>query len=156
MRLAILVILEIGCIYAFADHMLTIFTYLLGKPARGTILAIKRILANDKGRWFKPKNMVRLYEVSCDYLMDMEYETEDGETVFVENLAVSSRGVMDANGLNSKYGVEQVVKVKYLPGFKKRVVFDLPDTQLQPSAYVWALAWIFCILLFAYVILMLI
>lgn len=153
MRVIILTILEIGCIYCLIDNLLVICTHKLGKSAYGTILAVKKVVSKDKGRWFLPKNTIKCYEVSCDYILDLEYIPEGEQSRVVKNLEVASEGLMAAGGLTSKYGENQTVAIKYLPALKNRVVFDLPEARLRPSAYVWSLAWLFCISVIGYAIL---
>lgn len=113
-----------------------------GKSGRGTIVTLKKAMRRDRARLFVPADTkIEVKTVGCDYMADLEYQNEEGETIFLKNFIIPSN-IKLINGIAEPiYRQGQVLPVKYSPKHTKKAVVDLPEVRSRQYSILWIVIW---------------
>lgn len=113
-----------------------------GKSGRGTIVTLKKAMRRDRARLFVPAdNKIDVKTVGCDYMADLEYQNEEGDTIFLKDFIIPSN-IKLINGIAEPiYRQGQVLPVKYSPKHARRVVVDLPEVRTRQYSIFWLIVW---------------
>ena len=143
--LVILAILEALAVYNLYDTAATMLMHLSGRgvSTRGTIAVLKKAMRRDRARLMFPTNgKLDTRDIPCDYLVDMAYERENGEMVYIKDFVIPSVMKLTAGSGTPVYREGQDLPLKVSRSFKKLAVVDLPEVRKRQVSWVWLILWI--------------
>ena len=143
--LIILSILEILAVYNLYDTATVMLMHLSGRgvSTRGTIAVLKKAMRRDRARLMVPTNgKLDTRDIPCDYLVDLAYEREDGEMVYLKDFVIPSIMKLTAGSGTPVYREGQDLPLKVSRKLKKLAVVDLPEVRKRQVSWLWLALWI--------------
>ena len=117
----------------------------LSSEAFGSIVRIKRAVRRDRfnvmfggGRG----GALNVYDINCDYIVDLRYRAQDGEEVFIKDFVIPSVMRMSAGSGSPIYREGQTLPLLVAKGLKKLVVVNLPEVRSRQCSWFWLILWI--------------
>ena len=155
--LIIMILLELLAAYNLYDMVVVMLLHLSsrGISRSGTVEALTKAMRRDRARLFVPdnkSNKVDSVEINCDYLVDLSYETEDGEPVYLKNYVIPSVMKLTAGSGSYQYREGQTVPLKVSRRFRKQVVVDLPEVRRRQCSWVWLILWFVTVVVLGFVL----
>ena len=143
----VMLALELLALYNLYDTGSAMMLHLGKNPYKttGKILTVNRAMRRDHGAMFfhRPKKgEVDVIDLKCDYLVDLEYETESGETVHLKNYFLPSVMKFSAGSSSAVYENGQEVPLRCSRKFKKLVVVDAPEVRHRQVSWMWLILWV--------------
>ena len=157
--LIIIVLLELLAIYNLYDTVWVMLLHLSsrGVSASGTIAELKKAMRRDRARLFVPTNgKLDSRDINCDYLVDIDYEREGGETVHLKNYVIPSIMKLTAGSASPIYKEGQTLPLKVSRSIRKMAVVDLPEVRTRQVSWLWLILWVVTVLVLGFVIVSLI
>ena len=157
--LIIIFLLELLAVYNLYDTVWVMLLHLSsrGVSASGTIAELKKAMRRDRARLFVPTNgKLDSRDINCDYLVDIDYEREGGETVHLKNYVIPSIMKLTAGSASPIYKEGQTLPLKVSRSIRKMVVVDLPEVRARQVSWLWLILWVVTVLVLGFVIVSLI
>lgn len=157
--LIIIFLLELLAVYNLYDTVWVMLLHLSsrGVSASGTIAELKKAMRRDRARLFVPTNgKLDSRDINCDYLVDIDYEREDGETVHLKNYVIPSIMKLTAGSASPIYKEGQTLPLKVSRSIRKMAVVDLPEVRARQVSWLWLILWVVTVLVLGFVIVSLI
>ena len=157
--LIIIFLLELLAVYNLYDTVWVMLLHLSsrGVSASGTIAELKKAMRRDRARLFVPTNgKLDSRDINCDYLVDIDYEREDGETVHLKNYVIPSIMKLTAGSASPIYKEGQTLPLKVSRSIRKIAVVDLPEVRARQVSWLWLILWVVTVLVLGFVIVSLI
>ena len=157
--LIIIFLLELLAVYNLYDTVWVMLLHLSsrGVSASGTIAELKKAMRRDRARLFVPTNgKLDSRDINCDYLVDIDYEREGGETVHLKNYVIPSVMKLTADSASPIYKEGQTLPLKVSRSIRKMAVVDLPEVRARQVSWLWLILWVVTVLVLGFVIVSLI
>ncbi|GEM_PF-2492667 len=157
--LIIIFLLELLAVYNLYDTVWVMLLHLSsrGVSASGTIAELKKAMRRDRARLFVPTNgKLDSRDINCDYLVDIDYEREGGETVHLKNYVIPSIMKLTAGSASPIYKEGQTLPLKVSRSIRKMAVVDLPEVRARQVSWLWLILWVVTVLVLGFVIVSLI
>ena len=157
--LIIIFLLELLAVYNLYDTVWVMLLHLSsrGVSASGTIAELKKAMRRDRARLFVPTNgKLDSRDINCDYLVDIDYEREGGETVHLKNYIIPSIMKLTAGSASPIYKEGQTLPLKVSRSIRKMAVVDLPEVRARQVSWLWLILWVVTVLVLGFVIVSLI
>ena len=157
--LIIIFLLELLAVYNLYDTVWVMLLHLSsrGVSASGTIAELKKAMRRDRARLFVPTNgKLDSRDINCDYLVDIDYEREGGETVHLKNYVIPSIMKLTAGSASPIYNEGQTLPLKVSRSIRKMAVVDLPEVRARQVSWLWLVLWVLTVLVLGFVIVSLI
>ena len=157
--LIIIFLLELLAVYNMYDTVWVMLLHLSsrGVSASGTIAELKKAMRRDRARLFVPTNgKLDSRDIGCDYLVDLSYEAEGGETVHLKNYVIPSIMKLTAGSASPIYKEGQTLPLKVSRSIRKMAVVDLPEVRARQVSWLWLILWVVTVLVLGFVIVSLI
>ena len=157
--LIIIFLLELLAVYNLYDTVWVMLLHLSrrGVSASGTIAELKKAMRRDRARLFVPTNgKLDSRDINCDYLVDIDYEREGGETVHLKNYVIPSIMKLTAGSASPIYKEGQTLPLKVSRSIRKMAVVDLPEVRTRQVSWLWLILWVVTVLVLGFVIVSLI
>ena len=157
--LIIIFLLELLAVYNLYDTVWVMLLHLSrrGVSASGTIAELKKAMRRDRARLFVPTNgKLDSRDINCDYLVDIDYEREGGETVHLKNYVIPSIMKLTAGSASPIYKEGQTLPLKVSRSIRKMAVVDLPEVRARQVSWLWLVLWVLTVLVLGFVIVSLI
>ena len=157
--LVIMVLLELLAVYNLYDTVWVMLLHLSsrGVSASGTVAELKKAMRRDRARLFVPTNgKLDSRDINCDYLVDIDYEREGGETVHLKNYVIPSIMKLTAGSASPIYKEGQTLPLKVSRSIRKMAVVDLPEVRARQVSWLWLILWVVTVLVLGFVIVSLI
>ena len=157
--LIIIFLLELLAVYNLYDMVWVMLLHLSsrGVSASGTIAELKKAMRRDRARLFVPTNgKLDSRDINCDYLVDIDYEREGGETVHLKNYVIPSIMKLTAGSASPIYKEGQTLPLKVSRSIRKMAVVDLPEVRARQVSWLWLVLWVLTVLVLGFVIISLI
>ena len=157
--LIIIFLLELLAVYNLYDTVWVMLLHLSsrGVSASGTIAELKKAMRRDRARLFVPTNgKLDSRDINCDYLVDIDYEREGGETVHLKNYVIPSIMKLTAGSASPIYKEGQTLPLKVSRSIRKMAVVDLPEVRARQVSWLWLILWVVTVLVLGVVIVSLI
>ena len=157
--LIIIFLLELLAVYNLYDTVWVMLLHLSsrGVSASGTIAELKKAMRRDRARLFVPTNgKLDSRDINCDYLVDIDYEREGGETVHLKNYVIPSIMKLTAGSASPIYKEGQTLPLKVSRSIRKMAVVDLPEVRARQVSWLWLILWVVTVLVLCGVIVSLI
>ena len=157
--LIIIFLLELLAVYNLYDTVWVMLLHLSsrGVSASGTIAELKKAMRRDRARLFVPTNgKLDSRDINCDYLVDIDYEKEGGETVHLKNYVIPSIMKLTAGSASPIYKEGQTLPLKVSRNIRKMAVVDLPEVRARQVSWLWLILWVVTVLVLGFVIVSLI
>jgi len=157
--LIIIFLLELLAVYNLYDTVWVMLLHLSsrGVSASGTIAELKKAMRRDRARLFVPTNgKLDSRDINCDYLVDIDYEREGGETVHLKNYVIPSIMKLTAGSASPIYKEGQTLPLKVSRNIRKMAVVDLPEVRARQVSWLWLILWVVTVLVLGSVIVSLI
>ena len=157
--LIIIFLLELLAVYNLYDMVWVMLLHLSsrGVSASGTIAELKKAMRRDRARLFVPTNgKLDSRDINCDYLVDIDYEREGGETVHLKNYVIPSIMKLTAGSASPIYKEGQTLPLKVSRSIRKMAVVDLPEVRARQVSWLWLILWVVTVLVLGFVIVSLI
>ncbi len=157
--LIIIFLLELLAVYNLYDTVWVMLLHLSsrGVSASGTIAELKKAMRRDRARLFVPTNgKLDSRDINCDYLVDIDYEREGGETVHLKNYVIPSIMKLTAGSASPIYKEGQTLPLKVSRNIRKMAVVDLPEVRARQVSWLWLILWVVTVLVLGFVIVSLI
>ena len=157
--LIIIFLLELLAVYNLYDTVWVMLLHLSSRSvsASGTIAELKKAMRRDRARLFVPTNgKLDSRDINCDYLVDIDYEREGGETVHLKNYVIPSIMKLTAGSASPIYKEGQTLPLKVSRSIRKMAVVDLPEVRARQVSWLWLVLWVLTVLVLGFVIVSLI
>ena len=157
--LIIIFLLELLAVYNLYDTVWVMLLHLSsrGVSASGTIAELKKAMRRDRARLFVPTNgKLDSRDINCDYLVDIDYEREGGETVHLKHYVIPSIMKLTAGSASPIYKEGQTLPLKVSRNIRKMAVVDLPEVRARQVSWLWLILWVVTVLVLGFVIVSLI
>ena len=157
--LIIIFLLELLAVYNLYDTVWVMLLHLSSRGVRasGTIAELKKAMRRDRARLFVPTNgKLDSRDINCDYLVDIDYEREGGETVHLKNYVIPSIMKLTAGSASPIYKEGQTLPLKVSRSIRKMAVVDLPEVRARQVSWLWLILWVVTVLVLGFVIVSLI
>ena len=157
--LIIIFLLELLAVYNLYDTVWVMLLHLSsrGVSASGTIAELKKAMRRDRARLFVPTNgKLDSRDINCDYLVDIDYEREGGETVHLKNYVIPSIMKLTAGSASPIYKEGQTLPLKVSRNIRKMAGVDLPEVRARQVSWLWLILWVVTVLVLGFVIVSLI